>query len=138
MKERKVKAKSLSRLLLFATPWTVAYQASRPWDSPGKNTGVGYHFLLQGISLTQGSNLRLLCLLHWQVDSLPLVPPGKPKTQYNSNFCKTKMKKKPEGILMGYRICPFTFPRIHLPQANQNFYSGPAVTVSSNSHSSTL
>ena len=33
-------------------------------DSPGKNTGVGCHFLLQGISLTQGSNLRLRCLLH--------------------------------------------------------------------------
>ena len=30
---------------------------------------VGCHFLLQGISLTQGSNLRLLCVLHWQVDS---------------------------------------------------------------------
>ena len=25
-----------------------------PWDSPGKNTGVGYHDLLQGIFLTQG------------------------------------------------------------------------------------
>ena len=32
-----------------------------PWDSPGKNTGVGGHFLLQGIFLTQGSNL---CLGH--------------------------------------------------------------------------
>ena len=30
-----------------------------PWDFPGKNTGVGYHFLSQGIFLTQGSNLRL-------------------------------------------------------------------------------
>ena len=28
----------------------------RPWDSPGKNTGVGCHFLLQGIFLTQGLN----------------------------------------------------------------------------------
>ena len=27
---------------------------------------------------TQGWNLHLLCLLHWQVGSLPLVPPGKP------------------------------------------------------------
>ena len=27
-----------------------------PWDSPGKNTGVGCHFLLQGIFLIQGSN----------------------------------------------------------------------------------
>ena len=32
----------------------------RPWDSPGKNTGVGCHFLLQGIFLTQGSNPGLL------------------------------------------------------------------------------
>ena len=30
-----------------------------PWDSPGKNTGVGCHFLLQGIFLTQGLNLDL-------------------------------------------------------------------------------
>ena len=28
----------------------------RPWDFPGKNTGVGCHFLLQGIFLTQGLN----------------------------------------------------------------------------------
>ena len=38
---------------------------------------MGCHALLQGIFLTQGENLSLLCLLHWQVDSLPLVPPGK-------------------------------------------------------------
>ena len=31
-----------------------------PWDSPGKNTGVGCHFLLQGIVLTQESNSGLL------------------------------------------------------------------------------
>ena len=31
-----------------------------PWDFPGKNTGVGCHFLLQGLFPTQGSNLRLL------------------------------------------------------------------------------
>ena len=31
-----------------------------PWDFPGKNTGVGCHFLLQGIFLTQGLNLGLL------------------------------------------------------------------------------
>ena len=41
-----------------------------PWNFPGKNTGVGCHFLLQGIFLTQGSNPHLLCLLHWQVDIL--------------------------------------------------------------------
>ena len=35
-----------------------------PWDFSGKNTGVGCHYLLQGIFLIQGSNLHLLCLLH--------------------------------------------------------------------------
>ena len=39
------------------------------WDSPGKNTGVVCHFLLQGIFPIQGFSL---CLLHWQMDSLPL------------------------------------------------------------------
>ena len=31
-----------------------------PWDSPGKNTGMGCHFLLQGIFPTQELNLGLL------------------------------------------------------------------------------
>ena len=38
-----------------------------------RNTGVGCHFLLQGILPTQGSNLHLLCLLCWLVDSSPLT-----------------------------------------------------------------
>ena len=42
-----------------------------PWDPPGKNTGVDYHALLQGIFLTQGSNPHLL---QCQVDSLPPGP----------------------------------------------------------------
>ena len=41
-----------------------------PWDSPGKNTGVGCHILLQGIFLNQGSNPRLML---WQVGSLPSI-----------------------------------------------------------------
>ena len=45
-----------------------------PWDSPSKNTGVHCHTLLQSIFPTQESNS---CLLHWQVCSLPLVPPEK-------------------------------------------------------------
>ena len=49
-----------------------------PWDPPGKNTGMGCHFLLQGIFPTQGLNPSLLSLLHWQVVSLPLEPPGNP------------------------------------------------------------
>ena len=45
---------------LFATPWTVACtKLLLPWDFLGKSTGVGCHFLLQGIFPTQGSNLGL-------------------------------------------------------------------------------
>ena len=42
-----------------AAPWTVAHQVLHPWNFPGKSTGVGCHFLLQGIFLTQGLNLGL-------------------------------------------------------------------------------
>ena len=49
-----------------------------PWDIPGQNSGVGCHCLLHGIFPSQGSNWHLLCLLHWQVCSLPLAAPGKP------------------------------------------------------------
>ena len=49
-----------------------------PWDSPGRNTGVGCRALLQGVFPTQGSNLHLFSLLHWQAGSLPPAPPGKP------------------------------------------------------------
>ena len=31
--------------LTLVTPWTVTCQAPLPWDSPGKNTRVGCHFL---------------------------------------------------------------------------------------------
>ena len=41
------------------TPWTITWQLLCPWDSPGKNTGVGCHFLLLGILPTQGSNQGL-------------------------------------------------------------------------------
>ena len=60
------------------TPWTVARKAPLSWDSPGKNTGMVCHFLLQEIFPAQESNPSLLCLLYWQADSLGLVPPGKP------------------------------------------------------------
>ena len=38
----------LSCVWLFVTPWTVATRLLCPWNSPGKNTGVGCHSLLQG------------------------------------------------------------------------------------------
>ena len=40
-------------------PWLLC-----PWNSSGKNTGVGWHSLLQGVLLIQGSNLSLLHCRH--------------------------------------------------------------------------
>ena len=57
-----------------ATQWTVAHQALLSMGFPGRSTGVGCHFLLQGIFPTQELKPRLLC---WQADSWPLVPPRK-------------------------------------------------------------
>ena len=48
-----------------------------PWDSPGKNTGVGCHFLLQGVFPSQGSNPRPLQST-LQGRFLTTRPPGKP------------------------------------------------------------
>ena len=67
---------------LCATLWIVACQAPLTLEFFRQEpTGAGCHFLLQEIFPTQGLNLHLLCLLHWLVGSLPLVPPGKPRVQ---------------------------------------------------------
>ena len=47
---------SLRHAWLLATPWTVAHQAPLSMGSPGRNTGVGCHALLQGGFPTQGPN----------------------------------------------------------------------------------
>ena len=57
----------------FVTPWTVAHQAPQSMNSPGKNTGVGCHFLLQEIVPTQASNVGLP---HFRHMFLPTEPPG--------------------------------------------------------------
>ena len=87
-----------------------------PWDSPGKDTGVGCHFLLQGIFLTQGSNLRLLCLLHWQGGSLPLASPRNPYTE------PQKTKSNPEKKEQIWRFHTLWFQIIL-----QDFPGGPVV-----------
>ena len=63
-----------------------------PWGSPGKNTGVGCHALLQGIFLTQGSNSHLL---HGWVDSLSLSHLESPFSLIdllNEDFCLVAVK----------------------------------------------
>ena len=65
----------LSRVQLFATPWTVAHQAPLPVKFSRQEYGSGLHFLLQGVFPIQRSNPGLL---HWQADSLLSEPHGMP------------------------------------------------------------
>ena len=85
----------LSRIQLFATPWTVTYQAPLSVGfSMGFFIGVGCHFLLQGIFLTQGLNLGLQ---HCRRMLYPLIPQGSPRL-------KEDMDKTPlERVLRGKR-----------------------------------
>ena len=76
-----VRTQSLSRVQLLAATWTVARQAPLPVGSLGKNTGVGCHFLLQETFPIRESNPNILYHLHWQTNSLPRTPPGKPKME---------------------------------------------------------
>ena len=72
----------------------------------------GCHFLLQGIFLTQGSNPCLLRLLHWQADSLQLVPPGKSMCAIwglKNFFLPCKIHRKIEHLddrLLTWSGCP--------------------------------
>ena len=86
---------NFSRVQLCATLWTVACQTPLCMGFPRKNTGVGYHFLLKGIFPTQGSNLCLVCLPHWQESSWPLAPSRKPKS--------SKEKKSRSWLLRGLK-----------------------------------
>ena len=75
-------ARSVTSVTSFVSDslWPCGLQPTRllyPWDSPGKNTGVGCCALLQGIFPTQGSNPHLLYFLHWQAGYL-LASSGKP------------------------------------------------------------
>ena len=64
-------AKQLQSCLTLSCPLDCSLPGSSvPWGSPGKNTGVGCHALLQGIFLTKGSNPCLLCLMHRQAASI--------------------------------------------------------------------
>ena len=70
--------------------WSFGLQPTRlfcPWDFSGKNTRVDCHFLLQGVFPTQGSNLHLLCLLHFRWIFLSAEPSGKP---VESSYLETK------------------------------------------------
>ena len=76
----------LSHVWLAVTPWTVAHQTPLPMRVSRQDYWSGCHFLLEGIFLTQSSNLHLLLLMHQQVISLP---------QYQASLVAQMVKSLP-------------------------------------------
>ena len=54
-------AKSLQSCPTLCNPIDGSPPGSRPWDSPGKNTGVGCHFLLQCMKVESESEVAQVC-----------------------------------------------------------------------------
>ena len=99
-----LKVKSLSRVWLFVTPYTVAYRAPQSMEFSSKSTGVGCHFLFQGIFPTQGSNLGLL---HYRQNVLPLWATREDgKITYTVLVGKITPNYRWE---QGHETCPFEY-----------------------------
>ena len=92
-----------SRVQLFATAWTIAHQAPLVrGDFPGKNTGVGCHFLLQVIFLTQGSNPRLLLGRWIFFNTEPLGKPDSVLTLHVFLFFQSEGKKHKPRVMWSF------------------------------------
>ena len=71
--KEKVKVKSVSRVRLFVTPWTITYQAPQSMEFSRQEYWSELPFPTPKDLPNPGIEL------HWETDSLPLVSPGKPK-----------------------------------------------------------
>ena len=98
-----------SRVRLCATPETAAHQAPSSWDSPGKNTGVGCHFLLQCMKVKSESEVAQSCPT--LRDPMDCSPPGPPSMGFSRQFLFSYKRE------WNYAICsnmdgPTTFSQI--------------------------
>ena len=99
----------LNHVRVFATPWTIAHQALLSVH------GIFQAGILDWVATsysrvfpTQGSNLHLLGLLHWQASSLPLVPPGKSVClyAYHLNTCVRMIIALSHCMILYVRMSP--------------------------------
>ena len=85
-------AKSLQSCLTLCNPLDC-----NPWNSPGKNTGVGCRFLLQRIFLTQGWKL-CLCASCIEGESLPLSHLGIPQAAHSLMRERGREGERPASV----------------------------------------
>ena len=91
------------------------------------------HLLLQGIFLTQGPNPCLLCLLHWQTDSLPLNHQGSSNLCFSSvQFSHSVMSDSlgPHELQHARPPCPSLTPRVYSNSYPLSRWCHPAISSS--------
>ena len=87
-----------------------------PWDSPGKNTGAGCHFLFQGIFPTQGSNLHLLYLLHcrWILYCWTTRKPWRTVWKFLKKLKAERLSDPAIPLLGSWEMCGYFDNTLHL------------------------
>ena len=81
--------------------WTVARQAPLPMRFSKQEYWSGLPFFFQGIFPTRGTNPHLLCVLHWQARSLPLVLHGKPTISWSLfKLMSTESEMPPNHLIL--------------------------------------
>ena len=82
-------------------------------DSPGKNTGVGCHALLQEIFPTQGSNLCLPVSSALWANSLPTEPPGLREFEVNVLAREVPTQRSGWSLVPGINVASSMTKRWH-------------------------
>ena len=91
-----------------------------PWDSPGKNAGVGHHALLQGIFPTQGSSVWFLGLLHWEVGSLSHFPQHCSCLKWGGNLIPMFLSwLELEAVAMKFLLCCRSLGMLQVPRGGR-------------------
>ena len=125
------------------TLWPQGLQPTRllfPWDFPGKDTGVGCHFLLQGIFLTEESNLGLLhCrqTVYWlsydrslsQSFSQFLVVLGGPLSNVHAQMYQLKITMFQLHSLLASQICSLRIYEVETVLFSQKSSLTPSLSV---------
>ena len=128
-------------------PTDYSLPGSSAMDAPGKNIGVGFHFLLQGIFPTQRSNPPLLHLLHLEHILYHLSHQGSPSPPFSSvqfssvtQSCLTlcdPMNHRTPGLPVHHQLPEFTETHVHrVSDAIQPSHplSSPSPTPHSSQH----
>ena len=105
----------------FATPWTVTHQPPLSMGISRQEYRSGWPFPPPSIFPTEGSNLCLLHLLHWQANSLPLSHLGNPFKKVSWSKICTKLNPLPlittshqlYGPCLGFPVETFFFGTLY-------------------------